>query len=431
MSAWRRGLVAVVAVGLLATGAFTCRRVVERGRFVRAHSSHGAGAEGTRALYLLAERIGARPTRWSEDLAGLPASGGMLVALGSCGSGMARELSRFERAELKSWIAGGGVLLVAGARHYLPDGLGVRFEPEPKCDPTWRFRAALRGEEKEVAEEDGAVPAVASAAETEDEGAAGVLWATPVAAPLEGLGAIPLRRPGRFAIEAGEEATTLLALRDAPTLPESPIARPAAVVVRHGHGRVVALASASPFENRAIADAAGGLLFARLVRAYAPNGPVLFDEYHLGLGERRSLMRYLRQQGAAPVLAHVLFVVVVALWRAGARFGGVRIADERPAPGTRSFVTSMGRLFQRADDPAGALDMLRRQALARIARHHHLPPSSARSLSRALRQRGRADAAAAVERVVEAAGTLGRDPGGFVGIARRIDALAAAACAQF
>ena len=46
----------------------------------------------------------------------------MLVALGDCESGMARPLSRYEQQELARWVERGGVLLVAGARHYLPKG---------------------------------------------------------------------------------------------------------------------------------------------------------------------------------------------------------------------------------------------------------------------------------------------------------------------
>ncbi|KAF0162707.1 MAG: hypothetical protein FD160_4145, partial [Caulobacteraceae bacterium] len=320
----RRALAALCLVALFATFGFMCQRVAERGRFVRAYSTYGAGADGTRALFLLAERMGGRPTRWSDDLARLPESGGMLVALGSCESGMARELSRFEASELNAWILRGGVLVVAGARHYLPDGLGVRFEPEADCDPTWRVGPRDANAEGETAPVPVPVPASGTLVDADVE----TVWATPAAPPLQGLEAIPFQHPGRLVIDVGASATALLTLPDAPTMPDSQVVRVAAVAVARGRGRVIALASGSLFQNKAIATTEGGPVFARLMRAYAPGGPVLFDEYHLGVGERRSFVRYLRQRGATAFLFPIVFAVLVALWRGGTRFGAVRVADQ-------------------------------------------------------------------------------------------------------
>jgi hypothetical protein len=416
-------LVASGLLGLCAAFGFMCQRVAERGRFVRAYSSYGAGAEGARALYLLVERMGARPMRWSEDLARLPEGGAMLVALGSCDAGMARRLSRFEAGELSAWIHRGGVLLVAGTRHYLPDGLGVRFEPEAGCTPTWNIGAGAPRDGEDLPP---VPPPISGTAIASDGDSA---WALSVATPLAGLDPIPLRGPGRLVIDAGAAHTVLLTLPDAPTMPDSPIERVAGVIVTHGRGRVVVLASGSPFQNRAIATTEGAPMFARLVRAYAPRGPVLFDEYHLGVGERRSFVRYLRQRGATGLAFPIALAALIALWRAGARFGAVRASEPPVVPGTASFVNSLGRLFERAGDPPGAVDLLRRHALVRIARHHHLASGTAHALASALRRRGLVAAATNVERIGQAASSLGRERGALVAVARRIDEWTGSACA--
>ena len=129
-----KALLAASALCLLATSAFVCQRVAERGRFASAYSSYGSGPKGARALYLLGERLGARPAALVAGPRGA-AEGRMLVALGDCESGMARPLSRYEEQELARWVEEGGVLLVAGVRHYLPEGLAGAL----------RARAAVRG----------------------------------------------------------------------------------------------------------------------------------------------------------------------------------------------------------------------------------------------------------------------------------------------
>ena len=76
----RRVLWSLLLLGLLSTSLVVCSRVAERGRYVGAYSSYGAGPKGTRGLYLLSERLGAAPTRWAQDLAALPPPPAMLVA---------------------------------------------------------------------------------------------------------------------------------------------------------------------------------------------------------------------------------------------------------------------------------------------------------------------------------------------------------------
>jgi hypothetical protein len=181
-------------------------------------------------------------------------------------------------------------------------------------------------------------------------------------------------------------------------------------------------------QNRALGLSDGGLAFARLLHAYAPAGPLLFDEYHLGVGERRSLMRYLRQAGATAFIAQLLLFALLLLWRSGARFGGVREPEPAPPAGTASFVAALGGLFARARDPVGAAQVLVKQALGRVAAHHHLPPSAPRALALELEQRGLREAAQAVRSIGEGERTLLSDQGGLAKLSRRLDQAVARAC---
>ena len=93
----------------------------------------------------------------------------------------------------------------------------------------------------------------------------------------------------------------------------------APVRIEIGRGSLIVLASASMFVNADLQSQGGGVLFARIVHDVAPRGPILFDEYHLGVGQRRSMMRYLRQIGGTAIVVQLLLLVAIFIWRSGAR----------------------------------------------------------------------------------------------------------------
>ena len=459
MNALRRAVLGLCALLFFAVSAFVCLRVAERGRFTGAYSSYGAGPRGTRALYLLTEQLGLAPARWAQDLAALPDEGGVLVALGACDSGMARPLSRYEDQELVDWVKRGGVLLVGGARDYIPAQFGVAFAAEADCEPAWNFSA---NQDTDPLDDDPAEAAPDGDSEASDAGAgrdagavsdAGVgaqaprdgalvvdggnfVWTVPVDDLLNGIEAILMQDPGQLVIAPKADARVLIVLPPglAPSQALSTDAagtdgeREAGVVVRYGKGSVIALASASMLQNQTLAASDGGVLFARLLAAYGGRGPVLFDEYHLGVGERRSLMRYLRQVGALPYLAQLIGVALLLLWRAGARFGGVREPDDIAPAVTTSFVSALGALFVRTGDAPSTARILGRQALARVAAHHHLSPSAADALARELAGTGRVEAADAVRDIaaLQAKGT--RDARGLATTSHELDQAVARAC---
>ncbi len=422
------GAMALV-LGLGASG-LVCQRVAERGRFAVPYSTYGSGPNGTRALFLLAQSEHLGATRWASDFSGMP-EGGMIVALGGCDSLMRRPLSRFEGEELEHWIDRGGVLLVAGANGYLPEDSKVHLEAAEGCEPGDELLGALAGGDEQD-DHDGDDPNGEPADEETDESppdfgstaraiadlddVAPPVWAIPVGGPLSGLGAVPLRRPGPITVDAGTDHTELLSLPNGS----------AGVAVRQGRGLVIVLAAASLFQNRDVASSDGAVLFSRLAHAYAPHGPIVFDEFHLGVGERRSLGQYVRSIGAGPIAIQILIVVLFALFRLGARFGGVKRAPPEEPAGTASYVGAVGALYQKSRDSGGAAQLLVRNALSRIAAYHHLGATSPDVMARVLDDRKRADAATAV-RALFAVPATKMKPRELVERAREIDALTARA----
>ncbi|MEM9192793.1 MAG: hypothetical protein AAGF12_26700 [Myxococcota bacterium] len=212
-----------------------------------------------------------------------------------------------------------------------------------------------------------------------------------MAPPALGLEPIPFRDPGRIfdhpdAPKVEPERWTFLHGVDAPL----------GVVVRRGEGLVVVLASASPFQNRDIESSDGGVLFARLLAAFGEDRAVLFDEYHLGVGERQSMTQYFRKLGATSLMLQLLLVLVFFLWRSSTRVGRPRTSEPPTPGGTADYVQATGHLYSKARDPAGAVVRVARHAVGLIARHHRLEPGTAAATARRLEERGRAKEAAAV-----------------------------------
>lgn len=378
------GLAVALCLGLLG---LTLTRVADRGRFARPFSSYGAGEQGTRGLYVLLAELGVPTLRWSRDLDGLPAHA-TLVALGSCESATARSLSRFERDELIRWLERGGVLVVAGARNYLPESLGVGFADDALCD-------VIHGTPKQ--ETPDLFSLKRRTLPSNDEAS----WAVPLQPALAGLPIIPFRAPGE--LHVAERVITESLFGIPPALPaQSAELEPLALTFERGQGRVIVLGSANMLQNAELDSSDGAAMFVRLLGAYAHPKLVIFDEYHLGLGERRSLMQYLRSLGVMPLLCQLLAVAFVLLRRKGARLGPPRqepqpLAAREPEA---SVLAALGHLYARVGDRAAAVRLIARAALLRIAAQSALPQRRVSALALELEQRGATDSARAVREIV-------------------------------
>jgi hypothetical protein len=424
------GLIACCVIGL----ALIIEHNAARGRFARSFSSYGSGPEGTRGLFLMLGELGFRTARWSQDLARMPERA-TLVALGSCEDAALRPLSRYEREDLQAWVERGGLLIVAGARNYLPSALGVGFEDDRRCKlrageasvlpRTSPKRRAVEPEDAAGKTPDEVLALLTELADGQLSAAEDIekteLLGVPLGSALKGLAFVPFRKPAQLMSDPGLAFESLLVSSESATQ-----LRPLALTYVRGKGRVIVLSSANMLQNAELAANEGATLFVRLLRAYAPSDLLIFDEYHLGLGERRSLMQYMRQLGMLPLFAQLVLIAGVALWRAGARMGEARSADSSALqPEAAAFAIALGRLYARVGDQRAALRLIARGALARVAQHYARSNLPAEALARELAARGVTVAAESVRQIAAIGSQPGAEP--LVASVARIDAACEAA----
>jgi hypothetical protein len=323
---------------------FACQRAAERGRFAAPYSTHGAGPQGAHGLFQLTRRLGFDARVLSTEVARLPAHG-TLVAIGGCAGNFARELGRPEREALETWVKAGGLLIVAGAEDYVPVEVGLDLTAIANCDD--RKEALLPADESFLLEDE---------EDTTNLRMPIVLEGVPSGPPLSYLDAFAFDEP-RLVMSMDDEQTTELVASELGML---------AATTPYGRGRVVLMGTAVPLTNAHLAEG-GGLMFARLLRAFAGEGPVLFDEFHLGMGERRSIVGYLRERGLGFDLLQLASCIVIGLLAYGARLGPALRHTPAPARNTQRFLSALGALFYRTRDVHGALEVLSRHGLMRIA----------------------------------------------------------------
>ncbi|MFT3927868.1 MAG: DUF4350 domain-containing protein [Myxococcales bacterium] len=334
-------LAVLCIVALASLGVFAAR-VGNRGRFSAPYSTYGAGAEGTRALYRLVEELGLKPARLSHEISHLDA--GTLFAIAGCEGEQVRPLLRPEREEVTRFVEAGGLLIVAGVEGYLPERSGLSFDQPADCsDP------AKQSWLEELINEHGSKAATLPKH----------LEAVPSGAPLAHMLPFDAVSARNLRVAMDSEATVLLESEYGPLGLTAPF----------GRGRVVLLGVPEALTNRGLAQG-GGVIVSRLLSAFAPAGPVWFDEYHLGMGERRSLIGYLRERGYGVIALQVLLVGLALLAAHSARLGRARPAPTTLPRQRQSYLGALSRMYEQCADEAGALQVLSRSALARLGRRY-------------------------------------------------------------
>lgn len=407
MRRWlKRIAIATATVLVFGVGAMMCSRVAQRGRFATASSTYSAGPTGARALYDWATREGLRPQRLVQDFGRLPATG-LLVALATDEESEARRPTQAEHALLMRFVERGGVVLVAGANRYLPIDAPVGIGPEPHAGSS----------DSNANDHDDDTPASTSLVEDESEPPPQSMRV--VTELLSGIPGLAMRGSEIVRYDESREVTVLLERDGQVDANGQPTASSGigatAVVCRHGRGAILAFASPSLFQNRDLIPAGGAVAFSRIVAAYAPHGPVLFDEYHLGIGERRSIVKYLADFGAGAVFLQLLIIAAFAIVRSSSSLGPPMPKDIPPAGGTASYVNAIGTLYRNSKDVAAAGRILLQDAYRRIARFHSVAMSgSASQLVSDLEAAQQHAAAAAARALVGLENSTVHKPANFV-----------------
>ncbi len=295
-------------------------------------SSYATGGDGLAAYTSLLVDEGHPVRRAHSYPAGTPLRGDETAVLLD-----AQFVAPRDATALRLFVADGGRLIVGGAEP--AEWLGELISPAPvwsPAPPTGRRVLAP-------------VPEVAGLG------------------PVAGAGAGSWQRTGAALPAYGGESRSLLA------------------VAATGKGRVLFLADASPLQNANLATG-DNARFAEAL-AGAPGRPVVFFESYHGYGPPAGLDGIPR---AWLVLLAGLGLAALALMVArGRRLGPPEEERRELPPPRRAYVHSLAGVLARTRRPAEALEPVRAEARARIARRAGLPPDAAPdSLAAAARRFG-------------------------------------------
>ena len=267
-------------------------------------STYSTARDGSKATYTLLEEMGYRVEHWTRPPGELPSSSGNTLLIIA---GPSIAASSDETIQLRQFVAGGGRLLFTGASSAAMIGV-TGVESTPSTSEEWRSFTAEQ-----------AAPLTRDAPEITMESSVG--WVHPPPGQQRYYGDINGATVTKFHI---------------------------------GKGEVIWWAGDSPLTNLGITKASNLELFLNSVGAQG-NTRVLWDEYFHGV--RLGLWHYLARSPLPWGLLQLFLLALVVLFTYARRSGAIRpIASEsRLAP--LEFVTTIGALYERRGDAAGALEI--------------------------------------------------------------------------
>jgi hypothetical protein len=283
-------------------------------------SSYTTGPAGLAAYAELLARYGHPVENLRGDLAGAALDpAGTLVVLD------APALSDADARRLREFLAGGGRLVAGG------EGVGG-WLGEVVDDPPRHSHRRLR-------------QVTASARVPEVAGIRTVRAAGPGS----------WSRPGAGQVAMGDPDLSLVVVLDTP-----------------GDGRLVALADASPLQNRLLAEADNAAFGVAV--AGEPGRPVSFAEGPHGYGRARGL-------GALPwrwrlALAGLAGATALWLWARGRRLGPPQLPSRPLPPPRRAFVDALAATLARTRRPREATAPVRARARQLVAHRAGLTPDA-------------------------------------------------------
>jgi hypothetical protein len=124
---------------------------------------------------------------------------------------------------------------------------------------------------------------------------------------------------------------------------------PAAVLVRHGAGRVLLVADPLILTHRGLRREDNAIFLYNVASHDAQEGRVYFDEYHHGIRSGGGYWSYLRYHGQHWVVLQLVLIAAIAVWAVGRRLGpAVTMPVTRRADGV-DYASSVARIYEKAD----------------------------------------------------------------------------------
>ncbi|HET9481701.1 MAG TPA: DUF4350 domain-containing protein [Candidatus Polarisedimenticolia bacterium] len=300
-------------------------------------STYSSGERGLRVAYLLLQDLGFEPYRWQRPLTELPTPGaGVALILAD----PPEFITDNELKALREFVATGGRLIGGSLalRDWIPGELETRPAGSPAREET--FDAILPSP-------------LAGAPRISMGGGRRALHAVRGSA-----GAVGVYGDHRGFVVATAEV---------------------------GQGKVIWLASSTPFSNAGLAGP-GGLALLMGSLAGGDITQVLFDEYHHG--HKGSLWSYMQGTPVPWGLLQAGVVLLAVCATHSRRLGPPRTPVEEPRHSPLEFVETVGDLYARAGATAGAVEIPYRRLRAALGRRVGLPASAAtEQIVRAARER--------------------------------------------
>jgi hypothetical protein len=207
-------------------------------------------------------------------------------------------------------------------------------------------------------------------------------------------------------VEAEVEATLETTGDEAvPLLLDEESGEVAAAVATHGAGRIVVLGTPALAMNQALGRADNARLWLSLLEAARGRDRLVFDEFHHGFQDERSIAAFAARYGLHLAIAQLL--LGLCLWAGSLRrFGRPRSPPAEARVGGADVLSAAGRLY-RAGKHRGFAAQLIAQGLSQELASSAGLPARARpeEVEAGLRARGRAALAAGLAEV----GQLARD----------------------
>lgn len=386
-------LLVVAALLLFAVAGSYLFQGAKRGRFADQLSTWRSEKDGARALYLLAEESGVNVGRHQTDLEVLK-DGASYVLL----SVYHPETDTSDSDLFRAVAADGGVAddleLEERSR-----GMNAFMAPE-----------LIEDERKKLLEhvEKGHSVIYVPVGDPSDplldtlgvtlvpvEGSEGVRFFVPPQPSLWTYGVARAQSEVKTHLELPERAVPLLI--------DEQLGGTVAAWVPHGKGEVVVLAAPELAMNKRLAQADNAQLWLSLLGAASRKGPVLFDEYHHGFSDDRSIAEFARRYGLQFAILQLVFGA--CLWTVALRrFGRPRVPPEEARIGSTDALFAASRLYREGRHHGYAATLIARGLTQDLAQHVGMPArANPAEVAEALRARNEHAVANALNQVSDRA----------------------------
>lgn len=293
-------------------------------------TTHSSADGGALAFYTWARAMGYDARRLEYRSFALADEDAALVILNP-----SEAISRAQARDTLAWVERGGTLIVADDTSIVFSARNELFD-ELKVDQTVYSSTA------EIERADQAQPAL-------DQPAVGPA----------------LVRTGRALAPRRSDYVKLLGPPDAIVM----------LGIKHGRGYVYLSASAYPFTNEGLRDAANAALALNLLRRVPSGGRVQFDEYHHGYFTPPAAGSFFLNSPWGWAAAYAIMVIALFLILSGRRFGRpIPLAEEVARRSSAEYVESMAELFRRGGKRGYILRHYRAALKRRLARPYGVNP---------------------------------------------------------